>query len=168
MPAGFLFCMVLGFQRPKAATGVLLYKRLFFKNRQYSQENTSLYLDLQLCLKEIPTQVLSREYCKIFKSKYFEEYPRTVLPLNVAALFLDKVHRRKLLVLNLVNLSFQLHYLNYVFPDAVVILSVLMRVKEVVFVYSRRDIYWYILIGNLLWSNKQTEIWVMRFLGNEV
>ena len=94
-----------------------------------------------------------------FKSKYFEEYPRTVLPLNVAALFLDKGHRRKLPVWNLVNLSSQLHYLNYVFPDAVVILSVLMRVKEVVFVYSRRDIYWYTLIGNLLWSNKLKFEW---------
>ena len=31
---------------------------------------------LQLYQKEIPTQVLSSEYCEVFKNTYFEEYPR--------------------------------------------------------------------------------------------
>ena len=30
-----------------------------------------------MCYKEIPTQVLSCEYCEIFKNTYFEEHLRT-------------------------------------------------------------------------------------------
>ena len=30
--------------------------------------------DLQLCLKETPTQIFSSEYCKLFKKVYFEEH----------------------------------------------------------------------------------------------
>ena len=67
----------------KAATGDTLPKKLFLKNSQYSQENTSVgdfnsststRIRLQ---KETSTQAFSFEYCEIFKNTYFEEHLRT-------------------------------------------------------------------------------------------
>ena len=36
--------------------------------------------DLQLHLKETPTEVFSSEYCEIFKNTYFEEHLLTAAP----------------------------------------------------------------------------------------
>ena len=61
---------------------------MFFQNRflkilQCSQENTCAVFTfsyscraggLQWYYKEIPTQVLSCQYCEIFKNTYFEEH----------------------------------------------------------------------------------------------
>ena len=42
-------------------------------------------LGQQLYLKETPTQVLSREICKIFKNTYFEEHLRTTAAVSITA-----------------------------------------------------------------------------------
>ena len=77
---------IASFKVSKAATGGVLLKMVFLKISQYSLENIcvgiSFYYScepsvLQLYLKRIQTQVISCEYCKIFKNNYFEEYPWT-------------------------------------------------------------------------------------------
>ena len=55
-------------------------KKVFLKISQYSQENTSWSLFLQLYSKDTPTQVLFCEYCKILKNAYFEEHLRMSAP----------------------------------------------------------------------------------------
>ena len=59
----------------------VLYKKAVFKKLQYSQVNTCVGLSfnnvaglgVQLHYNEVPTQVFSCEYCKIFKNIYFED-----------------------------------------------------------------------------------------------
>ena len=47
---------------------------LFSNIPQYSQKNSCVEVGLQRYQKETPTQVFFCEYCKIFKSSYFEEH----------------------------------------------------------------------------------------------
>ena len=54
---------------PEAATGGVLWKQMFLKTLQYSQENTSGEQSYQ---HETPTQLFSCEYYKIFKN-YFKK-----------------------------------------------------------------------------------------------
>ena len=57
-------CKFMNFS--EAATGGVLWKKMFLKNLQHSQEVE----DLQLYQKTL----FSSEYCEIFKSTYFEEH----------------------------------------------------------------------------------------------
>ena len=69
----------------EAATGGVLWKKVFFKISQISQEKTCIGVflmklqtwDRQLCQKETPTEVFSYEIWEFFKNTYFEEHPRT-------------------------------------------------------------------------------------------
>ena len=59
------------------ATGGILLKKVFLKVSQYSQINTCAGVSFsQLYSKETPAQVLSCEYCDIFRNNYFEEHLR--------------------------------------------------------------------------------------------
>ena len=64
------------FQAEVATRGVL-WKNLFLKILQYSQENTCNFIK-----KQTPGQVISCEYWKIFKSTYFEEHLRTAASVH--------------------------------------------------------------------------------------
>ena len=80
-------------------------KLMFLKISQYSRENTCVGISfwkicrpkrLQLYRKDTPTQVLSIEYCKIFKNSFFIEHLRR-LPLSIfmtttVAFFLMEFH----------------------------------------------------------------------------
>ena len=57
----------------EAATGGVLYKKVFLKFAQCSQKNTCVGAS-QLYKKETPIKVFSWEYCKIFKNNDFEEH----------------------------------------------------------------------------------------------
>ena len=61
---------------------------------QYSQQNTFVKISFQLSCSpegrllyqiETPTQVLSREYCEIFKNSYFEKQLQTTASVNSAS-----------------------------------------------------------------------------------
>ena len=79
--------------RAKAASGRVLYTKVFLKISQYSQENTcvsvSLLLKLQdsacnLITKEILAQVFFREFCEIFKNTFCRTLPGDCFsPMNI-------------------------------------------------------------------------------------
>ena len=54
----------------EAATRCVLWKKLFLKISQYSQESCRR----ATLLEQTPTQVFSSEYCEIFKNTYFDEH----------------------------------------------------------------------------------------------
>ena len=54
----------------EVATGRVLWKKLFLKISQYSQESCRP----ATFKKQAPTQVFSSEYCRNFKNTYFEEH----------------------------------------------------------------------------------------------
>ena len=62
----------------EAATRVVLWKKLFLRISQYSQEITCVgVLLIKLLVLKTPTQVFSCEYCEIVKSTYSKEHLRT-------------------------------------------------------------------------------------------
>ena len=71
----------------KAATGVVLQKKMFLKFHKYHKRTPvleSLFykvagLGLQLYLKETPTWAFSCEIYEIFKNTYFEEHLKRLL-----------------------------------------------------------------------------------------
>ena len=57
---------------PEEAARRYFSKKVFLNVLQYSQENTCVGVSFQ---KQIPTQVLSCEYCEIFKNTLFYRTP---------------------------------------------------------------------------------------------
>ena len=72
----------------------VLYKKTVLKISQYSQETPvleSLFikvagLGLQLYQKDAQTQVLSSEYCEIFKNTHFEKHLQKTAPVILLSL----------------------------------------------------------------------------------
>ena len=84
----------------EATTRGLLWKKVFFKISQYSQENTyarvyflvKLQVDVcNLIKKETLAQVFSCEFCEIFKNTYFTEHFWKTVSITGANAFLEIV-----------------------------------------------------------------------------
>ena len=72
----------------EATTGGVLYKNVFLKSSQNSQENTCarvcflIKLQASACnfiKKETPPQVFSCEFCEVFRNIFFTEHLRRLL-----------------------------------------------------------------------------------------
>ena len=70
------------FRGYKMQKNVLKMQKMLLEFLQYSQENTCVWSLFLIKLRETPTQVLSREYCKSFKYTYFEKHVRTTASGN--------------------------------------------------------------------------------------
>ena len=69
--------------RAKAASGRVLYTKVFLKISQYSQENTCVSVS-HLITKETLAQVLFREFCEIFKNTFCRTLPGDCFsPVNI-------------------------------------------------------------------------------------
>ena len=63
----------------EAATGGVVWKKVFLKISQNSQENICVGVFFLIILKETPTKVFSSEFWKIFKNNLFIKHFRWLL-----------------------------------------------------------------------------------------